>query len=208
MLQSLEWAWLCVGALAILDAARATHDSWRTKLFGVSIITFALVDKLTPSTPSGSLHHLKSLWMAAACLQAVGLALNIPTLANGRFAPDRDLANQFVLALLACLITMLPELSNPTPWNAWLPLPVSLWLLSVVLRWLRRLYRRNEKNGLACAAALWALTCVFSVASGWWQVKLSPVIAYFLLAALTAGSVAYITYGGPTHKPPGESAPA
>ena len=183
-----EWGWFAAGLITlVLSAISGREESWRDKLFGLSMMISALLFRFAPVSAPG----VTGTWrVLGTVIGAAGFAISMPSFVTGLFGPDKNLGQELGWAALAAAILAIPEglLGPQAGWWLLLPLPACLWIISIVPRWLRRVYRRGQTRAVAWATLVWAVFCgVF------YEFKRSDsVIAVGFLATLTLASALFI----------------
>ena len=174
----LEWIWFVGSVCSCLAALRPGPDRWRNIAFGFSLVVYVLVDRLSGPVPSANASPVWPLRTAALDLQGLGFLVVAPTLARGRFAPDRALAQEFGIACFAWIfcVSLAYELAAPQVWwMIWL-MPLTLWPVLLVPAWFRRLYRRGMHMELAGVLLACVALCGFGLAASLWQGRPLPFI--------------------------------
>lgn len=163
--------WLAGGICSCVAALHPGPDRWRSLGFGVSLITYMLVDRLSAAVPAADLSNIGLLRLAALYVLGIGFMAAAPTMARGRFQPDRRLAQEFGIACFVWIVVVSLAYQFATPqgwWLLWL-LPLTLWPLLLIPAWFRRLYQRGLRLELAAASLACVAACALGVASTVWE---------------------------------------
>jgi hypothetical protein len=166
----LEWIWFVGGVCSCLAALRPGPDRWRNIAFGFSLVVYVLVDRLSGPVPTANASPGWPLRMAALDLQGLGFLVVAPTLAKGRFEPDRALAQEFGIACFLWIfwVSLAYELGPPQVWWMLWIMPLTLWPVLLVPAWFRRLHQRGLHLELAAASLACVAVLAFGIVSSVW----------------------------------------